>query len=60
MKTTPYTTKSGLKIGSHYQPPAGTYTMSRDQLALQRALLHPAKKRPSIVSRALTAFWRWA
>lgn len=59
MKTTPYTTKSGLKIGSHYQPPAGTYTMSRDQLALQRALLQPKGQRPGIVASALHAFWRW-
>ena len=64
---TPYTTKSGLKIGIHYQPPARTWTFSRTEIMLQEALL--AGRRPtavvkscpaSTIKRALAAFWRWA
>ena len=63
---TPYTTKSGLKIGSNYQPPARAWIPSRTEIMLQEALL--AGRRPtaivkscpaSIIKRALAAFWRW-
>lgn len=55
---TPYDT-GRIKIGSHYVPPVKTWTPSRDQLTLQRALLAHANQRPGIVARAINAFWRW-
>lgn len=59
MKATPYNT-GRILIGSHYVPPVKTWTPSRDQLTLQRALLQPASQRPGIVARAINAFWGWA
>ena len=53
--TTPYDT-GRIKIGSHYVPPVKTWTPSRDQLTLQRALLAHANQRPGIVARAINAF----
>ena len=64
---TPYTTKSGVKIGIYYQSPVRTWTFSRTEIMLQEALL--AGRRPtaivkscpdSTIKRALQAFWRWA
>jgi hypothetical protein len=37
--TTPYTTKSGLQIGVHYQPPRRIQETSRTENMLQSALL---------------------
>lgn len=60
MKTVPYNTGRVL-IGSNYVPPVKTWTPSRDQLTLQRALLKPAgSSGPGLVTRAVRAFWRWA
>lgn len=39
MKTTPYTTKSGLRIGCNYEPPRKLWEPSRTELMLQSALL---------------------
>lgn len=36
---TPYTTKTGLKIGAFYQPPRDIPQPDRDAARLQRALL---------------------
>lgn len=36
---TPYTTKTGLKIGAFYQPPRDMPQPDRDAARLQRALL---------------------
>ena len=38
MQRVPYTTKTGLKIGSRYEPPKA-YNYSRDMETLQSALL---------------------
>lgn len=59
MITTPYDT-GRIKIGCNYSAPVKTWTPSRDQLTLQRALLQPAHKGPGIITRAVRAFWRWA
>lgn len=56
---TPFNTGKVL-IGSHYVPPVKTWTPSRTELDLQRALLTPAGQRPGIVARAIHSFWRWA
>ncbi len=39
MKTTPYTTKSGLQIGCNYTPPVKHQPLSRTEAMLQEALL---------------------
>jgi hypothetical protein len=35
----PYTTRSGVRIGSMYTPPARGLEFSKDELRIQRALL---------------------
>lgn len=37
--TTPYTTRTGLRIGSAYTPPQAPVYLDHDALRLQRALL---------------------
>jgi hypothetical protein len=39
MRTTPYTTKSGLQIGCNYEPPKRIWEPSRTETMLQKALL---------------------
>jgi len=39
MKTTPYTTKSGLQIGCRYETPRRVWEPSRTENMLQKALL---------------------
>lgn len=53
-KVIPYTTKTGIQIGSMYQPKPNV-SMSRDMERLQASLLN----RPlSLVSR-ITSFWKY-
>jgi hypothetical protein len=53
-KVVPYTTKTGIQIGSMYQPKPDV-TMSRDMERLQASLLN---KPLSMVSR-ISSFWRY-
>ena len=56
---TPYTTKSGVRIGIAYiSPPMPIRSL--DAMRLQSALLDPrTKTAPSIVRRLIFPIWRW-
>ena len=57
--STPYTTRSGVKIGIAYVPPPQPIR-SLDAVRLQSALLEPrTKTAPSIVRRLVFPIWRW-
>ena len=53
MKFPCYTTRTGIKIGSRYDPPPQAPAMSRDEFDLQTALLNKPER--SIVEELLVA-----
>jgi hypothetical protein len=54
MKVPCYTTRTGIQIGSRYDPPPPVIEMSRDEFDLQTALLNKPER--SILEEILVAF----